>query len=355
MRIYFYILAGVMSALIGWNLGQFFIADLGILLRFPEIILFPCVAISLAVGMVLNEIFLSTPTRTKLNLRVARFPICTAVSLGLLAGLISGGISQILFLPQLAIPTFIVRIVGWLLIGSSVGISEGLTWRRYSIEAGDQHRFRKRFKISVIAGSIASFTAALMFELLRLAIGELPESVRNLEDPIGFSLLGALLGLAFSLSTSPSYMAALRAGTGFEYTEIYGNDVKHQSNYPSINQTLLKFVSDSEADQIEEGLSIQLPASGKLSIGSASESDVFIPDLPSHVAYLEILHREAKLFPDKQYFNQIQVNGISLTSSKPVNLKHNYILTFYANNSKRFDSKSIFRFVYYNRFLDPQA
>jgi len=218
MRIYFYTLAGIASALIGWNLGQFILTDQGFLKQLPEIVLFPCIAVSLAVGMVFTEIFISNPTRPKLNLRIAGFPIIVAGGLGLLAGLIAGGISEILFLPLIRVPTPIVRTLGWLLIGSSTGIAEGLTWRWRSIEAGDRKRFRKRFWTSVSGSIAASLAAALIFEMLRQLLPDLMQALKGAEDPIGFSILGILLGFVFSVSTSPSYMAALRAGAGFEYT-----------------------------------------------------------------------------------------------------------------------------------------
>ena len=68
MRAYLYILAGITSGLLGWNIGQLFLSDFGILKSFPEVVLFPCIAISLAVGSVANEIFSSNPTRPKLSL-----------------------------------------------------------------------------------------------------------------------------------------------------------------------------------------------------------------------------------------------------------------------------------------------
>ena len=356
MRIYLYILAGLTSALIGWNLGQFFIADLGLIQKLPEIILFPCIAISLAIGMVLNEIFLSSPTRPKLNLRSALIPITIAAVLGLIAGLIAGSLVQILFLPQLGIPSFIVRTLGWLCIGTSVGFAEGFTWRWRSIEAGNKRRFRKRFRTSVIAGTVASLAAAILFEILRLIIGPSIRSIAGLEDPIGFSILGILLGLAFSLTVSPSYMVALRAGAGFEYrdpeTEIYPVN----QSYPRINPSL-KFISNSETDQIEEGLSIQLPASGKILIGAAPEADIYIPTTVDCVAQIDLQARKSLLRVKER---GVEVNGEKIQINKSILLKHNHVLTFRVNQTtngmgEKQYGKEFYRFVYYNRFLDPQA
>lgn len=359
MRIYLYTLAGITSALIGWNLGQFFLTDLGLFKQFPEIILFPCIAISLAIGMVMNEIFISNPTRPKLSFRIAKTPLLIALGLGLLAGLIAGIISQILFLPQIHVPTPIVRTLGWLLIGSSVGLAEGLTWRSHSMEAGDPKRFRQRFITSVIGAIGASLVAAGLFELIR-KMGTIPADFKGTEDPLGFAILGFLLGLVFSITNSPSYLGALRAGAGFEYTGPNYEDIDTQlktvkSPFPYIDKSVLKFVSDGEADKIEEGLSIQLPATGTIKIGSAvNNSHIYIPELPLHVADLVLKKREAVLCPYPDFYQTIEVNGLRLNSGKNISLKHNYVLTFHSIKMDGNDEK-IYRFVYYNRFLDPQA
>ena len=362
MITYFYILAGITSALIGWNLGQFLLTDLGFLTQLPEIVLFPCIAISLAVGMVFTEIFISNPTRPKSNLRIAFLPISIAAGLGLLAGLIAGGVSEILFLlPREYISARSIRILAWLLIGGSTGIAEGVTWRWHSIEAGDRKRYQQRFWTSLIGSIAASLAAALIFEMLRQYQSELMQGLKGAEDPIGFSILGILLGFVFSVSTSPSYMAALRAGAGFEYTgePVYDSDDEQNTavEYPLIEkqESRLKFVSDSEADQIEEGLSIQLPGKGKIKIGSAKDTHIRIPGLPVYSAELELKPRETLLVPNQRFYRTLEVNGERLTSCKSIPLKHNYVLTFYPHDKGTTHEHKFFRFVYYNRFLDPQA
>jgi hypothetical protein len=362
MRIYLYILAGLSSALIGWNIGQFFLTDIGLFKEFPEVTLFPCIAISLACGMVMNEIFISNPTRPKLSFRIAKTPVLIAVGLGTLAGLISGGISQILFLPQISFPTPIVRIISWLLIGASVGLAEGLTWRWHSMEAGDPKRFWQRFKVSVLGASTASLFAAAIFELIRTTLGAMPAEFKGVEDPLGFSILGLLLGLTFSITNSPSYLGALRAGTGFEYTgenyeDIDPNLQPVNKSSPCIDKSILKFVNNGDAYEIEEGLSIQLPGTGTVRIGSAvKKANIYIPGLPLHVADLELKNRDAILKPNRVAFNCIEVNGERLTSGDDIRrLKHNYVLTFYSEKKDGIKEQKIYRFVYYNRFLDPQA
>jgi len=366
MRVYIYILAGLLSALIGWNLGQFFLTDLDLGQDFPEVILFPCIASSLACGMVMNEVFISNPTRPKLSWRIAKIPLLIAIGLGASIGLGAGGICQILFLPEIHVPPTIIRIVGWILIGFSVGLAEGLTWRWHSMEAGDRKRFWYRFKVSLISASTASFVAAEIFELIRRSLGKLPDGFQGFEDPLGFAILGLLLGLVFSVTNSPGYLAALRAGTGFEYTGFNYDDPDtqlqnvNQTDFPYIDTSILRFVTDSENKEIEEGLSIQLPGNGTIRIGSADKSHIHVPGLPLHITDLVLKHREALLSPNPRFFSQIQVNGQRLTSRRNIRLKHNDVLTFHATTTDRINQdgskqKNIYRFIYYNRFLDPQA
>ena len=123
MRLYFYCLAAVCSALIGWNLGQFFLDDLGWLVALPEVVLFPCVATALSVGIVTNEVLISNPTRPKINFRILKSCLLIAIALGLTIGLIAGGLVQFLFIPSLSIPSFIIRITGWIVIVHCRGAS----------------------------------------------------------------------------------------------------------------------------------------------------------------------------------------------------------------------------------------
>jgi len=361
VRTYLYLISGLVSPLIGWNIAHIFLTDLGWLNEYPEIILFPCIAVSLSVGMLLTEIFISSPTRIKLNLRTAKIPVLMAIGLGLSSGLVAGIISQILFFPALRVPPILVRVIGWLLIGTFTGLSEGFTWYWRSSEAGNSERFQKRAIASFCGALAASLAAAILFESLRRTLGNLLPGLENFEDPVGFALLGMLLGFVFSCTSSPSYQVALRAGAGFEYTgeRIFDAGMEEEADlqYPSINKDrkLLSFISDGEADEIEEGLSIRLPSKGQISIGSApGESNIYLPNVPPHIADLKFKSRETLLSPNLQCFRMIEVNGQKLDSSKSVQLKHNYIITFYTKEIHSDESK-FYRFVYYNRFFDPQA
>ena len=371
MRIYLYVLSGIASALIGWSFGQFLLSDLNLLQKFPELALFPCVAVSLAVGIVTTDIFISNPTRLKRNSIAGCLPLTIAGILGLLIGVASGAIVQLFLQPELrakllAVPDFFVRIIGWVLIGGAVGLAEGWTWRWRSVEAGDKRRFWQRFLASFVASILTALAAALIFEWLRRQLGEMPESLKAWEDLVGFSLLGGLLGLVLSFSTSPSHIVALRAGSGFEYVEPLGISSSKISDYPRVIKPLkpeLKFVSNYLAERIEEGLSIQLPPRGKVRIGSAKLQTIgekhygvhiYIPGLPLHVADLDLGARQTILVPNLKFFDRIEYRGDRLTESTPIKLKHNDLIAFYADKGG-YNDKQIFRFVYYNRFLDPQG
>ena len=364
IRFWLYILSGITSALVGWNISQFIITDINLsfLNQMREIVVFPCIATSLAIGMVLNEIFISNPSRLSLCWRKAKIPLLIALGLGLILGLIAGGIAQILFLPLFKIPTKIVRIIGWLLIGITVGVAEGFTWWWQSEASGNKKRFRQRLSTSITGAIMASLVSAILFELLPSLVDTNNPNFRIAEDIIGFSLLGLMLGVTFNFTNSPSYSAALRAGAGFEYKgENYVDKDPSQTriieSYPSIKTPYLKFVHDSEEDEIEEGLSIQLPGTGKIIIGSEKneKADISIPGLPVHVAFIEINRREAFLKPNPKTFRDIAVNGHRLTSKRAISLKHNSIITFYSPSKEAPYEEKIYRFVYYNRFLDPQA
>jgi hypothetical protein len=123
------------------------------------------------------------------------------------------------------------------------------------MEAGDRDRFRQRLYTSIIGAVVASFVAVVIFEFIRQWLGT-SEAFRKAEDPLGFAILGLLLGLTFTITNSPSYMAALRAGKGFEYRKIIPELESIDPQFTSINSVFpnihktLKFVSESDAEKI---------------------------------------------------------------------------------------------------------
>ncbi|MBR8831733.1 MAG: hypothetical protein Cpurp_11080 [Chlorogloea purpurea SAG 13.99] len=354
MRIYLYALAGVTSALIGWNLSHFLLTDLQIMREFPQLIIFPLVTISLAVGMVINEIFISSPTRAKTNLKLATAASFKTIGIGALLGLAAAGLSFIFFLPRFDFPLWFVRTFGWLLIGVSVGLAEGLTWRDYSVESGNKKRKNQRLIVSLLGATFASVFAAVLFEISRSKFQAQFTAWQNWEDPLGFALLGLILGLSFSLTNSPSYQAALRAGTGFEYRgeHFYANG--GNLSPPGIDLNILSFVSDPDNTTIEEGLSIALPGFGVISIGSDINADICIPNLAPHVADITIDRRKALLLPDRDHYKSIAINNRFLNTPVQRTLKHNTLITFHPLEPDE-EQPKFYRFVYYNRFLDPQA
>lgn len=376
-RLCLYILSGITAAFIGWSLGQFILSDLTEIFtswqpikQYPEVILFPAVAMMLAVGIVANEILVSSPTRLRLNWRIphgiAWQPLFIAASLGIVIGGLTGGLAQILFSPYFDTPESIVRIIGWICIGGAVGLAEGFTWGQRSIEAGDPKRYYKRLTVSVIGGGLSSLLAALIFEAV---FEKLPA---NWVDPIGFCLMGCMLGIIFNFTTSPSYMAALRAGAGFEHNKIPPTPTLNPNalnyspallnNLPSINDQKLSFVSRDTSKRIEEGLSIRLPETGKLTIGGRSDRDICLPGTPDLVATLELSPRSVKIIPDESNFEQIAIKETTLKSSNSFSLKHSYTISFYitdpnfyVEDPNRKNGDKYYRFVLYNRFLDPRG
>ena len=69
--------------------------------------------------------------------------------------------------------------------------------------------------------------------------------------------------------------------------------------------------------------------------------------------------RQTTLIPNrkKEAYQKISINGIHLNNSKPITLKHNTLIAFHTNKSDRDDPNEVelYRFVYYNRFLDPEG
>ena len=367
MKPYFYILAGITSALLGWNIGQLFLSDFGLfdflakIGIFPEIILFPCIAISLAMGSIANEIFLSNPTRPKISLRALPAPLFIAFIIGIISGLVGGGIYQILLTPQIAVPPFIVRVCGWLIVGAFVGFAEGLSWRWRSLKAGNPKYFRQRLRLSIFAASVASLIAASAFELLRRVLGTMPATFKTYEDPLGFAILGFCLGIAFSITNfTPSYLPALRAGSGFEYSGYDDNDKIEE--YPRIDSSFLKFISYRskyeyyDNEKIEEGLSMELPDQGTIRIGSANKAQICLPHLPLHTADIQIQGKKAVLVPNQRVFDRVAINGTRLSFRRNIDLKHNYVLTFYTDTQDdNIEVPEYYRMVFYNRFFDPMA
>jgi hypothetical protein len=331
--------------------------------------------------MVMNEMFLSNPIRRRLNFRRAKIPSLYALGMGIGSGLVVGAILQFAYLPNFGMSDKTARVLGWVCIGVTVGLVEGWTWKFRSMEAGDTSRRNKRLFASLFGATLGAAIAAGIFETIRDKFETSNPLFRTLEDPIGLCLLGVILGIVFSLTNSPSYLAALRAGKGFEYREIESYpgeepidiniDLNPISPQPTIsNQSIksLKFVSTGKSGvKIEEGLSIQLPDKGKVHIGGIEKkllpnqqiigSDIYLPGSPPHLGTIEIDKMKATLIPNPKEYRRIEIKGIRLKNDADINLKHNTLIAFYTNEPDEYNPKhkKMYRFVYYNRFLDPEA
>lgn len=355
-RLGFYTLSGIISALIGWSLCQIFLIDMGTIVnklpllkdffdKFPpDIILLPVVAACLSVAMVVVEIFLNNPTRYKANKRILPPYLWTAIAAGIVAGLVSAAFTWMLYAS--ALPSGVVRVVSWSLIGLFTGLGESISWQFRSIE-GETSKAKKRILRVTLFGFFAGFIASIIVEIIHSLI-----NLEGIQDAVGFLILGISLGAFLSFGTSPSYQAALRAGYGFE---IY---IDKSGDFPQLKNSLLRFVSediDEEEKYIEEGLSIQLPSKLEkpLFIGSDTGADIYIPNLPEKCASIKIKERNyiIKCLTE----DSVKINQDLKCRGEEATLRHNQILTLYCKNANNKNAKNFYRFVFYDRFLDPQA
>lgn len=360
-------MSGIVLALLGWNLSSLILYGAGesleaSIIPWPnnfheDFILLPIIAASLAVAMVVIEIFISNPTRYKTNRRILPQYLTVAGGAGLLAGLLASILTLILNIT--GFPGWVVRIISWSLIGVFTGLAEGTIWRLRSIEGGTK-RAIQRIRKATLFGLLAGLTAAISIEILNLI-----PSLERYSEPLGFLILGLSLGAFLSFVTSSAHQFALRAGAGFEavYPSLQFSKQAEEPKINPLNCSTLRFVtkdheqlmdkgfSQEEALSIEEGLSIQIPSKfEKLMIGSDEEADIYLPKIPSKAASLQVKNHEILLNCLAE--NTVQVQSRILNrGSKPVTLRHNQILTFFWE----YNEENYYRFVFYNRFLDPEA
>lgn len=358
----FYILFAMISSLLGWILSQAILDIIqfaGRQLRissdyniFSYLLLFSIIISMIAVGIVIAELFSSNPTRHKLNKKIlfrqSMFP--TIIS-GVISGVILGIANW--YLLSSGLPSSLIRILSWAIIGIVVGFTESISWSFYSIEV-TQDRTNQRTVRNIGLGGVGGLTAALLFEILRGGVG-------SYKEPLGFLLLGGSLGLFLCFATRPNYQVALRAGHGFETIQrsrVRSGVKSSNADNSGILMTKatlynpqLHFVPYKTARNIEEGLSIKLPTKTDLPImiGSRENADIFIPDIPYECAILRVVNNEVEL--ECLAEDMVQIQKKKIHEGRRVSLKHNQILTFYHEDN---DTK-FYRFVFYNRFLDPQA
>jgi hypothetical protein len=361
-RLLFYILFAIISSLLGWSLSQFLLDVIQFACRllrvssdyniFSYLLLFSIVISMIVLGIIIAELFSSNPTRHKLNKKILFQQSMFSI---IISGVISGGILGIAnwYLLSSGLPSSLIRILSWAIIGSVVGFAESISWSFYSIEVTQDRKNQRNIK-NICLGGLGGLTAALLFETLRGGVG-------SYKEPLGFLLLGGSLGLFLCFATRPNYQVALRAGHGFETIQrsrVRSGVKLSNANNSGILMTRaalcnpeLHFVPYKTAKNIEEGLSIQLPAKTNLPIviGSKENADIFIPDIPYECASLRVVNNEVEL--ECLAEDMVQIQKKKFHEGRRVLLKHNQILTFYHED----DDTKFYRFVFYNRFLDPQA
>ncbi len=411
MRNWLYFIIGLLASVLGWSISQILLVDLNpiwekldftIFSQFPYLVKFSIVTSSLAISMVMAEVFLSHPTRLKQGWEQLKLPLLFAIILSILGALGSGFMSFILQLTSA--PAEIIRLFDWLIIGTTIGLAEGTTWLFRSFtklyltgrkrEKDDIAKVIKHFVMSVSFGLVVSVIVFFVSE-------------QNLEtDLYSFILLGSLLGVALSFATSPNRQLALKLGYGFE--KIAGTEIiANRLNGKTYKNKGFKFVHDPRNSRpripiLEEGLSIQLPKKDDLVIGSdVEQADIIVGDLPNKSAIIRLSGRKATIQPcqnnrleklpneivikppkqpdaenkENPFAEAIPQNNndyenfdtqSEITSSDMYDdyseyesyaaveeLKHNTVITLYTN--KNTDQRRYVRFVFYDRFLDPEA
>ncbi|NEQ39738.1 MAG: hypothetical protein F6K40_27215 [Okeania sp. SIO3I5] len=396
MRNWLYFIVGLLASVLAWSFSQVLLVDLKpfwdsldltFFAQYPYLIKFFILTIFLAVAMVMAEVFFSHPTRLKQGLKVLKLPLVFAIIASILGASLSGIMS---FVIKLTIfPAWTIRLIDWLIIGLVIGSAEGITWLLRTLSKlvfdktrrggeTDTNKVINHFVKSICLSLIVSFIVFIFSEIIIK------------QDIWSFILLGSLLGFALSLTESPSSQFALKAGYGFERISG-GNTTTNNLNPITYKNRGLKLVyvpSGNRPITIEEGLSIELPKTGNIIIGSdVEQADIIVNDLPDKIATIKINGRKAtienfsnnilKKLPSEiaikppETVNNTAPNPYANISNQPENsspnldkdselmdypneieLYHNTVITLYTKNQ---NSRKYVRFVFYDRFLDPEA
>ena len=378
MRSLLYVSAGFLAGLLGLTISEwlFSISDIQTIFKFREFILFPVSSIILAFAVVTAEIWLNNPTRYKTNRRIMWQPLSMALLIGglcgLLAALIFVGIG---YWGWIKISTLFAKGLGWCLIGLGAGFADGYSWQYRTIEGGQKSKARNRLILSVTFGLMAALVA---FGLSEVIFQSKPDIIA-FKDPLGFLVLGTTLGVLLDQLGTNVNSYALRAGMGFE--SIKGK----QDGFPRVSDPAffnfeipVEYLPDSVNSssggrtdgykrKIEEGMSIQLIKNKQFTIGSSNDADIFINVLPNECATITLQNRTAQIKAHNGA--KILIGGVRLKTGEMFSkeLHHNQVLTFYADpkriqqiysDSEGNDNEDInpfVRFVFYDRFLDPQS
>lgn len=360
MRTRLYLTLGMLAGLLGFTISQAILTlpNLTNFLR-PEFVLFPITSSLLAVAIVIAEVWLNNPTRYKMNRGILPRPLILALFVGLLGGGIAALLSFLVGYTNFSLSERLVKTLGWMLIGVAAGVADGYSWQHRTIAGGQQQRARQRLITSTVFGAIAGLVAFFASSL----VFSLPDW-RNWEELVGFLVLGGVLGLLLAKAGSGVLCYALRMGAGFE-AERHPNP---NTPFPRINsrQLHLNCLSPSAIDEkgrvisglefkLEEGMSIELPRRGKIEIGGERDADIFISQLPEECATIILDGRQASI--EAHQSNCVSVGKIQLKAGRPESLSHNQVLTLVtdANKTKDQPGMKFVRFIFYDRFLDPQG
>ena len=390
-RLLYYILFGALISIVAWNISQIITLDLGSFLYAktiqlleinrlpltppPYAILLTLITPALTLMMVTVEIFLSNPTRIKANWHtLSRHYLQPIIGWGIIAGIGLGALNYWLFTSDWSASA--VRILTWISIGFVVGIAEGFSWSFRSIES-ESKKIQRIFQSPFLAG-LGGLIAAIIIEVFRKPLGVYQEFV-------GFGLLGALIGFCLFWSARPTYQHALRLGHGFDYMapplpkDIESNPsaatiVLPPLQRPRIHSDLLKLIpgdiiedpSNPNPNESWEGLSLQLPTkqNSPILIGDNENSHLQLPYLPSECARIEF--SDGLIYLRALCSNVVKVQTTLLSSNQRHRLRHNQVITLHTifwgpqdtdgtNTAYNPNSQKFYRFIFYDRFLDPQA
>jgi hypothetical protein len=365
IRFILYILSGSFAALIGWNISTIIIDVVKLITEIvtgnsaltftPDFIVLPCLAFFFAIVMVGTEIFLSNPTRNRNNWHKFRTYFLRTLLLGVFSGVIAA-IGTFVVYKGTGV-AFEVKRYAWGIVGLSTGFCESLSWlsRR---EKNLTNKGNPRIVKTSIFGLLAGLGSAIFLaeNLPRFRI--FPEIY---DEPFSFCMFGCTLGLFLSFATSPTFQVALRAGEGLEAEKL--EDGERERNLPILKQQLgLRFVVEPPStgknaklpNVIEEGLSILLPTIRTITIGGHTDDDIYLPQIPASCAKIRVLFQSAEITIER---NQSSVVILSPAPRPKADkdqkikytLRHNQVITF----KSQYEEK-LYRFVFYDRFLDPQ-
>lgn len=400
MRNWLYFIVGLLASVVAWSFSQILLVDFKpiwdslnwtFFAQFPYLIKIFILTIFLAVSMVMAEVFFSHPTRLKQGWKVLKWPLIIAIIASILGASLSGIMSFVFKLTGL--PAWTIRLIDWLIIGLVIGFAEGITWFLRTLRKLVLYQTTKEVE-NDITKVFNHFVKSISFSLLVSFIVFIFSEIIIKQDIWSFILLGSLLGSALSFIESPNTQFALKAGYGFERI-AGGNTTKNNLNPRTDRKCDLKLVYVPRRNKpitIEEGLSIELPKTGNIIIGSdIEEADIIVSDLPHKIATVNINGRKATIKnfsnnilkklpseivikprepvnnttpnPYAKAFNNVSnqpennspnldKDSESIDDSNDIELYHNTIITLYTKNQ---NSRKYVRFVFYDRFLDPEA